>query len=98
MHRKLKSVLAEYGAVALVVYLSIFALTLAGFVLAIRFFGWRPAGAGGQAGVLAAAYVGAKLTQPIRIAVTLLLTPIVARIYERVTGKGGSIPADGPGR
>src|SRR5687767_12986478 len=77
MRKRLESLLAEYGTTALVIYLVIFALTLAGFFVAIR-FGWRTTSAGGQAGTLAAAWVATKLTQPIRIGATLVLTPFVA--------------------
>jgi hypothetical protein len=87
MRRSVKELIAEYGTVALVVYLSIFALTLVGFVVAIRFFGWTPSGAAGSAGVLAAAYVATKVTQPLRIAATVLLTPLVARGYERLVAR-----------
>ncbi|HYD53755.1 MAG TPA: hypothetical protein VEA99_14055 [Gemmatimonadaceae bacterium] len=85
MRRSIQELLTEYGTVALVVYLVIFALTLTGFIVAIR-FGWTPRGAAGSAGVLAAAYIATKLTQPIRIAATVVLTPIVAKLYERVVG------------
>jgi hypothetical protein len=78
-----KELLAEYGAVALVVYLSIFALALAGFWMAIR-FGWRTESTAGSVGTLAAAYVATKVTQPLRIGATLVLTPLLARLYERV--------------
>jgi hypothetical protein len=83
--RSLKDMLAEYGAVALVVYLTIFALVLSGFWIAIQ-AGFRPAGVDRQAGSLLAAYVLTKLTQPFRIAATLVLVPFVARGYERIRG------------
>ena len=86
MRRTVKNILAEYGAVAVVVYLSIFALVLAGFWTAIA-MGWQPTGAAGNVGAFTAAYLATKLTQPLRIAATIGLTPIVAKIYERVTGK-----------
>lgn len=89
MRKPLKDLLTEYGAVAAVVYLLIFALTLAGFAVAIR-FGWRPEGIGGGIGVLAAAYVATKVAQPVRIVATVALTPIVARLYERMTGRARS--------
>lgn len=85
MRRKLNEILAEYGTVAIVVYLVIFVLTLAGFALAIQ-FGWRPASAGGRAGLLVAAWIATKVTQPVRIAATLVLTPVVARLWERARG------------
>ena len=88
MKKTVQKLLAEYGTVALIVYFTIFFAVLGGFWLAIR-FGWRPTSAAGNVGTLAAAYIAAKVTQPIRIAATLVITPIVARIYERVRGKSG---------
>jgi hypothetical protein len=84
-----KKLIAEYGTTALVVYLVIFAAVLAGFWLAIR-TGWRPESTAGNAGTLAAAYVATKVTQPLRIAGTLALTPLVARVYERFRGRTGA--------
>ena len=49
MRRSLKDLLAEYGTVALVVYFTIFFLTLAGFWIAIR-AGYRPQSVTGTAG------------------------------------------------
>ena len=86
MRKTLKQVLAEYGAVAVVVYLALFFVVLGGFVAAF-WLGWRPRGVSGQAGTLGAAYIATKLTQPLRIAATLFLTPVVAKLYERVTGR-----------
>ncbi len=90
MKKTLKSILTEYGAVALVLYLAIFALVLGGSYLAIR-AGWAPASATGKAGTFVAAYVVTKLTQPFRIAATVLLTPIVARVYDRIRGKARAV-------
>ncbi len=86
MRKTLQSILAEYGTIALVLYLSIFALVLGGFTTAM-WLGWRPTGATGTVGTLTAAYIATKLTQPVRIGATLVLTPIVARLYERATGR-----------
>lgn len=85
MRKTINHLLTEYGAVAVVVYFAIFFAVLAGFWLAIH-FGWRTHSAAGTAGTLAAAYVATKLTQPLRIAATLVLTPAVARFYERLRG------------
>ena len=82
----MQALLAEYGAVAVVVYFAIFFAVLLGFWVAVR-LGWRPASAVGSLGAFAAAYVATKLTQPVRIAATLALTPLAARLYERVTGR-----------
>jgi hypothetical protein len=93
MRINFKQLLAEYGRVALAVYLVIFAATLLGSWMAIR-MGWRPAGAAGNAGTLAAAYLATKLTQPLRIAATVVLTPVVARVHERITrGRGRRVDA-----
>ena len=89
--KTVQNLLAEYGTVAVVVYFTIFFATLAGFWLAIR-FGWRPESAAGTMGTWAAAYIATKLTQPIRIAATLVVTPIVAKIYNRVRGPRPASP------
>ncbi|HEY0150827.1 MAG TPA: DUF1279 domain-containing protein [Longimicrobium sp.] len=90
-----KELLAEYGRVAIAVYLVIFVATLVGSWMAIR-MGWRPAGAAGNAGTFAAAYLATKLTQPLRIAATLVLTPLVAKLHERITrGRGRRLDAGG---
>jgi hypothetical protein len=88
MKKSYKDILAEYGAVAVVVYLAIFALWFAVCLVAIRLFGWRPTRIGSGVGVFVAAYLITKLFQPVRIAATLVLTPLVARGYERMTGRG----------
>ena len=78
--------LVEYGAVAVVVYFAIFFLVIFGFWAAIR-FGWQPSSAAGTVGVWTAAYIATKLTQPLRVIATLAVTPFVAKLYERVTGR-----------
>ena len=83
MRKTLKEVLTQYGAVALVLYLVIFALVLGASYFAIR-AGWGPESAVGKTGTFAAAYIVTKLTQPFRLAGTAALTPLVARLYERV--------------
>jgi hypothetical protein len=84
--KTLKHIMAEYGVTALVLYFVIFALVLCGSYVAIR-AGWTPKTAGGTAGTWLAAYVVTKLTQPFRIGATVLLTPVVARAYDRIRGK-----------
>lgn|GEM_PF-1483571 len=79
---RIKVLLAEYGRFALATYFALFALVFAGFGLAIA-LGMQVASAEGGAGVLGAAYVATKLTQPLRIAATIALTPLVARVIAR---------------
>lgn len=97
MRKTFKNILAEYGTTALVVYLVIFSVVLLGFWVGIR-LGWQPESAAGNVGAFTAAYIATKVTQPLRIAATLLLTPFVARVWERVTGRApapaGTPPAE----
>ena len=86
MKKTVQNLLAEYGTVAVIVYFVIFFGVLGGFYLAIR-FGWRPSSTAGSVGTLAAAYIATKLTQPIRIAATVVVTPFVAKRYERMRGR-----------
>jgi hypothetical protein len=80
MRSTLKQILAEYGPIAVGIYLTIFGLVLGASWLAIR-AGWAPTGIAGGAGVFAAAYLFTKVTQPLRIAATVVLTPIVGRFW-----------------
>lgn len=80
---RLKKLLEEYGSVAIGVFAVIWVLTLGGIWLAVK-AGWRPESAAGQAGTFGAAYVVFRFTLPLRIAATLALTPLVARILERL--------------
>jgi hypothetical protein len=80
---RLKALLAEYGRVAIWTYFVIFGLTLCGFAIAIA-AGVEVESAQGKAGILGAAYVATKLTQPLRIFATLALTPIIARVAARL--------------
>lgn len=83
---RFRELILEYGIIALIVHYVIFAIVIAGFWFAIR-SGWRPTSTAGAAGSWGAAYIAAKITQPLRIIATLAITPFVARAYERVTGR-----------
>jgi len=105
MRKKLETLLTEYGVVALVLYFAIFVLVLVGSWIAIR-AGWSTTSVGGRASTLAAAYVVTKLTQPLRIAATVVLTPLLAKGWERMraatrrstpVGGGGGRGAGGDG-
>lgn len=82
MKKSFKDVLTEYGTIGLLVYMTIFVVVLSGAWLAIR-FGWQSQSVAANMGTLAGAYVATKVAQPVRIASTVLLTPIVARVYRR---------------
>jgi hypothetical protein len=82
---------AKYGSVAVVVYFSIFAVVLTGMWVAIH-LGWQPQSVTGNVGALGAAWVATKVTQPLRIAATLALTPLAARLYARFGGAAAEEP------
>lgn len=73
----------DYGKVALFTYLTLSILTIAGFSVAIG-IGAEPSSATGMFGVIGAGWLAAKATMPIRILVTLGLTPVVAAIIARL--------------
>lgn len=86
LSERLKALLEEYGKVAIVLYFTIFGLVFAGFAVAIS-AGFDVEGAGETTGLLGAAYLATKLTQPIRILATLALTPFVARGWKWIRGQ-----------
>jgi hypothetical protein len=86
MRKTLNNVLAEYGKIALVVYLAMFTLVLGGFWFAIT-LGWNPQGVAASVGTFTVAYLATKATQPLRILATLALTPVIASVYGRMGGR-----------
>lgn len=82
LKQRFETLIAEYGKVVIPLYFGIFILTWTGFAFAIQ-NGFEVESVTAGAGTWAAAYVATKLTQPIRIGATLLLTPIVARLFGR---------------
>ena len=82
MKDRLEALLQKYGKLALIIYFTIFGLVLTGFALAIR-AGVQVESAAGEAGTLGAAWVATKLTQPLRILATVVLTPLVSRLVDR---------------
>ena len=73
---------AEYGRIAVWTYLSMWVLVLATYFLAIK-MGMDVQGAGEAGSALVGAWVAAKVTQPARIALTIVLTPVVARAVRK---------------
>jgi len=85
---KLKLLLEEYGRIVLWVYLVIWLIVLAGFALAISAgFNVKSVSASGL-GVLGAAWLATKLTQPLRIAATLVLTPVISAALKKWRSRG----------
>ena len=93
---RFKALLAEYGRVALYTYLFLFAVVFLGFALAIT-AGLQVESAEGGAGVLGAAYVATKVTQPLRIAATLALTPLIAGVIAKLRRTKAEARERGPG-
>lgn len=88
MKKKWKEIVEEYGKLALVVYMTIFALTLTSFFLLLK-FGFSDLLLGWFDGYISAemittstgmmAYALTKITQPIRIFLTISLLPVISR-------------------
>lgn len=91
VQEKLKGLVAEYGPLLFVVYFSIFGLVFVGSALLGRQglvslaqrLGFDLGGAAATAGAWTAAYLFTKALQPLRIAATVVLTPVVANVWRR---------------
>lgn len=82
MKQKLDALLAEYGRIAIFTYFSLFLLVLAGFYVALL-SGFQPESSAAGVGTLGAAWVATKLTQPLRIGATVVLTPLIGSMLKR---------------
>jgi len=82
MRKTLKNILAEYGAIAVVVYLALFTIVFVGSYFAIR-LGWTPGSTAGQAGAWTAAYIVTKIAQPLRIGATVVITTFIGRMWDK---------------
>ena len=81
-----RNVIVEYGAIALVVYFTSTALVYVGFWIAREGMP-DSAGTAGKAGYWLAAYGVSKATQPFRIIGSAAVTPFIAKLYERFSGR-----------
>jgi hypothetical protein len=95
--QKLTQLMNEYGRIAIGVYLATMVVSLVGAVVAIK-SGFDVEGVAEGAGMLAATWVLYKVMNPLRVVVTLALTPLVARLIRRkATGATPTEPgAPGP--
>ena len=82
LRQRLSELFAEYGRIAIATYFTLSILTIIGFSVAI-WVGAEPSSATGVIGVIAAGWIAAKATLPIRILITLGLTPMVAFVVTR---------------
>jgi len=75
---RFKTLVKEYGKLAIVLHLGIFWITWLSFAAAIA-LGWEVEGATGGAGIMLAAYLPTQVTKPPRVVLTCVLTPVVAK-------------------
>lgn len=90
---KLEALFTEFGTIAASVHVLIFLFTMFGFWWAIG-QGVEVEGAAVELGRIGSAWAAAKLTSPVRIAVTLVLTPIIAAGLRRFGVSGPAEPGD----
>ena len=79
---RLKAHLKEYGKIAACVYFAIFIAVYLGFLFSIS-TGLSDADAATTVGTAGAAWLATKVTQPLRIGATFLITPLVAKLIRR---------------
>lgn len=80
LKQRLQTTLVDYGLVAFVVWWVLFLTVLGGAFLAIR-SGMDLGTSAEGVGAMGAAYVVAQLTKPVRIVITLAVTPVVAKVF-----------------
>ena len=86
MRKKFTAVLTEYGVIAVILYFAMFFAVLFGAYFALK-AGWTPKGFAAETGRWVVAYGIAKLSTPIRLAATVALSPLVARVWDRLRGR-----------
>jgi hypothetical protein len=90
-----EALVEEYGGIAVATYFSLFFATWFGFWIAIR-TGWSPDSAASM-GTVGLAWVLTKTTQPVRIGLTVVLTPLVVRLRRsRTAVPGPTEPTEPP--
>jgi hypothetical protein len=82
LKQRLSDLFGEYGRIGVITYFTLSILTIIGFSIAI-WVGVEPSSSSGVFGVIFAGWALAKATLPIRILITLGLTPIIALIVTR---------------
>ena len=94
LKERLTALFEDYGRIAIITYLVLSGLAIAGFSVAI-WVGAEPSTATGVLGVLFAGWLLAKATMPIRILITLGITPVIAMVVRR--RRGSEAPPEAPG-
>ena len=86
LRERLAAQFRDYGTIAIVTYLVLSVAAIVGFSIAIG-AGVEPSSASGFFGVIGAGWLAAKATMPIRILITLAITPAIAAIVRRRSRK-----------
>lgn len=82
LKERLSELFNAYGRIAVFTYLTLSILAIIGFSIAVG-LGYKPTTSTGVIGVIITGWVLAKATMPIRILITLGLTPMVAHVVNR---------------
>jgi hypothetical protein len=85
LKQRLSALFEDYGRIAIITYFTLSILTIIGFSIAI-WTGIKPSSETGVIGVIIAGWALGKATLPIRILITLGLTPVVAFVVRRRRG------------
>jgi len=93
LKQRLTALFDDYGRVAIITYFTLSGLAIVGFSVAI-WIGAEPSSATGVLGVLFAGWALAKATMPLRILITLGVTPLIAMVVRR--RRGSEAPPDEP--
>lgn len=91
----LKGLLAQYGRLAVIVYLVLCVVTFAASFVTVQFFGWKPQTVIGEAGVWTVAFVGYKLLQPVRIIALAVLMPLIVKLSGRRAANATTVAPSG---
>ncbi len=83
LKERLKATIKDYPQVAIFTYLALSAIAIIGFSIAIG-VGVEPSTATGVLGVIGAGWLAAKVTVPLRILITLAITPPLAALFRRI--------------
>ncbi len=83
LKERLRAIIKDFPKIAIITYLVLSAIAITGFSIAIG-IGAEPSTATGVIGVIGAGWLAAKVTVPLRILITLAVTPPIAALWHRI--------------
>ncbi len=83
---KWEALLVEFGAAAVAVHYTIFFATWFGFWLAIK-NGVSIEGVAADAGTVGGSCLATQATKPVRLPITIFVTPVVVGLWHRLRGR-----------